>query len=497
LPAAASGGKGGQAAHGTRASVRDRLQRGSAYNQANHQSSIINHHSEDWPTHRHDPLRSGSTTMELPARLRDVWHAGIGGRLSAPVVAGGKVLAASIDEHRVVALDARDGQVQWAFTAGGRVDSPPTVHGDLVLFGCADGWVYCLRLADGELAWRFRAAPENLKTVACDQVESVWPVHGSVLIQHGVAYVAAGRSSYLDGGIVLYGLEPATGKVVCQARVDSQHPTVGDATIAENDRAAWAKKIGQNATDYKTFTHPDLSDAFSMEGTTTDVLVGDGESIYMRHMRFDRNCVRQRKQSRHLFSTSSLLDHSEVHRTHWALGTGDFSRTPVAYSWIANSAGGRSGSRLAVPYGMMLVFDAREVWGVRRHKTGGYELFAQGNKPFDADEPSLPDFREPEGKDSPAPQWAVELTMRPRAMLRAGKTLVLAGMPVAADPADPLAAYKGQTGGVLWAVSTTDGSKTAEYKLESPPVWDGMAAAAGRLYVSTSDGRVTCIGERQ
>jgi hypothetical protein len=47
---------------------------------------------------------------------------------------------------------------------------------------------------------------------------------------------------------------------------------------------------------------------------------------------------------------------------------------------------------------------------------------------------------------------------------------------------------------VLWLVSKDDGQKLAEYKLDSPPVSDGMAPAAGRLYFSTVDGRVTCTG---
>ncbi len=472
-----------------------RLERGPAYSQIpNPKSEILN--PNDWPTLRHDPLRSGSTTMELPAGLQEVWHASIGGRLGAPVVADGKVLVSSIDEHRMVALDARDGDFRWAFTAGGRVDSPPTAYQGLVLFGSADGWVYCLRLSDGQQVWRFRAAPENLKTVSLDQVESVWPVHGSVLVQRGVAYLAAGRSSYLDGGILLCGLDPTTGKVLCRTRLSNEHPVAGHAASPEKGAESGIKKIGQNATDYKTFMHPDLSDAFSMGGATTDVLVGDGESIYMRHLRFDRDCARQQQQSRHLFSTSSLLDDAEVHRSHWVLGTGDFSRIPVAYSWIVYNPS-RFGSSLLVPHGLMLAFDAREVWGVRRPKMGSYQLFARQNKPFQADQPSLPDFRRTEGKSLPAPKWEVELTMRPRAMLRAGKSLLLGGMPGATDPTDPLAAYEGRTRGVLWAVSTTDGTKTAEYKLPSPPVWDGMAAAAGRLYLSTSDGRVTCIGEQQ
>jgi hypothetical protein len=35
----------------------------------------------------------------------------------------------------------------------------------------------------------------------------------------------------------------------------------------------------------------------------------------------------------------------------------------------------------------------------------------------------------------------------------------------------------------------------SELKLKSPPVWDGMAVAQGRLFVSTVDGKVLCFGK--
>jgi len=31
-------------------------------------------------------------------------------------------------------------------------------------------------------------------------------------------------------------------------------------------------------------------------------------------------------------------------------------------------------------------------------------------------------------------------------------------------------------------------------KLDSIPVWDGMAVAQGRLFIATKDGKVTCFG---
>ena len=45
--------------------------------------------------------------------------------------------------------------------------------------------------------------------------------------------------------------------------------------------------------------------------------------------------------------------------------------------------------------------------------------------------------------------------------------------------------------------SRADGRKLAEHRLASAPVYDGMAAARGRLYLSTADGRVVCFGGQQ
>lgn len=54
-------------------------------------------------------------------------------------------------------------------------------------------------------------------------------------------------------------------------------------------------------------------------------------------------------------------------------------------------------------------------------------------------------------------------------------------------------ARRGQRGGMLWAVSTKDGKPLAKYNLDSPPVFDGMAATVGRVYMATTDGRVVCF----
>jgi len=468
-----------------------RLEKGTAYGDVAIPGSS---QSQDWPTYRHDPMRSGSTKNTVTVELGEEWKVDIEGRLSSIVVAEDKLLVASIDTHTVYALNANSGKKLWSYSAGGRVDSPPTIYKGMALFGSADGWVYCLRLSDGELVWRFLAAPDDLKTVAFDQVESVWPVHGNILIQDDVAYLAAGRQSYLDGGIVLYGLSPATGEVMHQTHVRSTHPVPDD---GENEPQIEVQELTQNATDYKTFNAPDMSDAFSMAGTTTDILVSDGRSIFMRHLRFDNYCVEQEQKSRHLFSTSQLLDDAENHRSHLVLGTGDFSRTPVAYSWTANSMKGSHKTRLVVPYGLLLSFDDETVWGVRRTKDYKYLIFADGNKPFSADEPFLQDFRKATEDNLPSFRWIADLPIRPRTLIRTGETVFVGGMTSEIDRQAPFAAYEGRKGGLLWAISSADGSKLAEYQLNAPPVWDGMAVAKHRIYIATQNGQVLCMGKKR
>ncbi|MHC4250377.1 MAG: outer membrane protein assembly factor BamB family protein, partial [Planctomycetota bacterium] len=467
-----------------------RLVKGPAYGRVRGGASAAD---ESWPQFRHDALRSGVAGTELPERLGRKWKAEIGGRLTQPVIAGGKVLVAAADEGVVHALDARTGRSAWDYVAGGRVDSPPAVHGGLALLGSADGRVHCLRLSDGELVWRFLAAPADLRTVAMDRVESVWPVHGSVLVHRGVAYCSAGRSTWIDGGIDLYGLDPATGRVVHRTTLVSRHPKLKEG----EDRAKkeHVSKRSQNTTDYKTFLQPDLSDSFSMAGgSVSDVLVSDGANVYLHQVKFDSGLKRRPELSRHLLSTSSLLDPTENHRSHWVLGTGDFSRVPVAYSWVTNRGGwgGRKGVGIGAPMGVMMIYEDDAAWVVKRKggANGRYALARVTNKPFSPAEKSLPDFRTiPKGQGVKV-VWQKDVPVRPRAMLKSGDRLYLGVMPVAIPGDDPHAAYEGRLGGAIWVVSAGDGTKSAEHKLTSPVVWDGMAAADGALFLSTEKGEV-------
>ena len=55
------------------------------------------------------------------------------------------------------------------------------------------------------------------------------------------------------------------------------------------------------------------------------------------------------------------------------------------------------------------------------------------------------------------------------------------------------AGFQGQKGVYLRIVNAADGSKISESKLPAMPVFDGLSAPNGRLYLSTLDGKVLCL----
>ena len=92
-----------------------------------------------------------------------------------------------------------------------------------------------------------------------------------------------------------------------------------------------------------------------------------------------------------------------------------------------------------------------------------------------------------------APVWKTFLPIRVKAMVKTRDTLFVAGPPDVLDSADPYAAFEGRRGAYLSALSATDGREMTRIELSSPPVFDGMIAAHGRLFVSLRDGRIVCL----
>jgi len=518
---------------GERMKEEKRLVKGPAY------SSLATHHQplateDDWPTYRHDARRTGASACEVPAQVSERWRVALKGKLTPPVLAANRLYVAAKHEHTLYALDAGDGRQLWTYTAGARIDSPPTIDGGLVLFGSANGCVYCVRAADGALIWRFQAAPDNQQILAFGQLESPWRVHGSILIKDGIAYGTAGRSTYLDGGICVFGLDPASGKLRYEICLDTWSRTRIDA-------------------EDKPFIP-----AYHMEGAFSDVLVSQGDYIYLGqyklnhalvqqtapymmadpnnevagmdlmgqpftqsmesqakfeqvqhdwqwrvqkrmmedyHQRFGGTSMGDRAMGLHLSSTSGFLDDTWFNRTFWTYS----ASWPGFY--IANRSP-KTGQLLVVgPQRTFAVqaYPARNLQGPEfTPAQDGYLLLADDND----NEPVLPDYTRgiPKGigftRKEP-PVWFKWVPVRMRGMVKAGKHLFVAGAPDVIKPDDPMAAFEGRSGALLRTHSAMDGSTLAGTALDAPPVFDGLIAAQGRLYLSLEDGTVLCMGPKR
>jgi hypothetical protein len=257
-------------------------------------------------------------------------------------------------------------------------------------------------------------------------------------------FATAGRSSYLDGGIGLYRIEAETGKILSRTPIYSPDPETG-------------KQPKHTAPAF-------------MPGARADVLTADDSHVYLRDMVLDEQGVELKEGKPHLFTLTDFLDASWPHRSYWIFGT------------KVSVATGCSRRDKNLIYGRLLVFDESTIYGYGRRQIhwsnqlqdGAYRLFA---------------VKRGERK----PQWEKRLKIRVRAMILADDILFAAGP--RAETGVWSVDHEKDAGAVVTAVSASDGSELAQYRLDSSPAFDGMAAAYGRLYCSTEGGDVLCLAE--
>jgi hypothetical protein len=333
------------------------------------------------------------------------------------------------------------------------------------------------------------------------QIESVWPVHGSVLIRENVEgkaelWCVAGRSMFLDGGLRLLRLDPVTGTQNYEKILDDRVPGSND--------------------NLQT-----IMSGLNMPVALTDVLVDDGRSVYMKSQQFDANGSRididiptraakeQKGETAHLFCPTGLLDDVWWHRSYWVFGR----------VWKSGAGGYYQSGRFATA-GRPMVFDENMIYSFGRKPEYyrwttpmEYMLYATSKQPPTV---KLAKYQR-SGLGAMPPttvrtDWKQDLPILVRAMVLADDTLFLAGPPDLIDEhktlptmetlqtqkllAKQASALEGSEGAVLLAMSTSDGKRLSERQLDGLPVFDGMIAAGKRLYYSTTDGRVICLGAR-
>jgi outer membrane protein assembly factor BamB len=363
------------------------------------------------------------------------------------VVAGGLVYVARPDSHQVVALDAATGKNRWAFTANGRVDTPPTIHRGLCLFGTRSGWVYCLRADDGGLVWRLRAAPVEERITAYGQIESPWPVPGSVLVVDDVAFFAAGRQALADGGILVFAVEPPTGKVLWVERLDS-------------------------------VPQKEFYGASSLEFESFDLLQREGDAVAMSRWLFERRDGRMRCEWKSGFVHAVTGGGGVMApRAFWSYGPRYESEQVKERPFLQPPVVLRDNTLFSCAQDRLSVF--RRDFNLAGGEKFNAEWFHKWNVQQAAQKGG--DHNQSERLAHGA-TWSV-----PTAKWLGAKQQV-AAMVLTKD-----AVFVAGAKGGLAAVSPADGKLIARSELAAL-VWDGLATAGERLFATTRDGQVVCLG---
>ena len=212
------------------------------------------------------------------------------------------VFAADVDGHAVCAIER-----------GGRQDrsgvSPPrdastrrrlTTRASCCSVRATDRSIACVP-SDGALAWRFIPLERRL-ICAYGQPESAWPICGSILVRDGLAYFAAGRNSFTDGGIFLYALDPRTGKVVHQQRMYGPY--------------------GENGFPIE---NREVVSGMSIEGFKGDIFLADDETALSPASGIQRPTLSPVKlqdvKQPHLIPSHGFLEAIPQHRSFWTIDT--------------------------------------------------------------------------------------------------------------------------------------------------------------------------------
>ena len=425
----------------------------------------------DWPTYRYSSMRSAVAAAATAVSLSAKWNVDIGAQPTAPVVAGDTVYVADRDSYTLHALDRETGQTRWTHIADGCIDSPPTYYQGMVLFGTRTGWVHCLRASDGQLAWKFTGLPERRLVCDTGRLESAWPVNGSVMIFEDTVYFAAGRNSFLDGGIGVFGLDPFTG----------------------------AMKHGRMVRGPFEEDRPNLpiqaDGIFQLDGFKSDIFSSHGSELFVRNQGFTPNLEPispDDVKTLHLMASAGYLNDSPQHRTYWTV---DWNLRYGAPTGIFGSG----------PAGDIISLNDKVFYEVRGYAPGrNLAGRGRGMDPLEIYSIYSGSLKEVGGtvKRKLIPgigrwnkHWQTPVPFAGHAIATAENTLLAAGVPMLKgySPADTDASYAGEKGGIAWLLDVNDGHKLQELRFAAAPVWDGIAIAHNNYFICLKDGSVVCL----
>ena len=427
--------------------------------------------ADDWPTYRYSNMRSGVSPGRTSEELSIKWTVDVGAHPTAPVVAGDSVYVADRNGYTLYSMDRETGETRWAFIADGRIDSPPTCHKGLILVGSRGGSVYCLRASDGQLVWTFNGMPERRLICDTGRLESAWPVHGSIMIHDDTAYFSAGRSTFLDGGIAVFGLDPATGAM--------KNGRIMQGPYQDETRSFPVQARGQ----------------FQLEGCKADIFSSTGNELFMRNQAFKPDLepiVSESVKTLHLLASPGFLNDSPQHRTYWTVDR------DLRY-------GGAMGKFSSGPAGDTIAFDGKLFYEIRGYAPGrnlpGRGRDADPLELYSVYSGSYGGMGEKEDKSAiPAmgrwqQRWTTPTPFAGHAIAAAENTVMAAGVPMLKGYSveDTNASFAGEKGGIAWLLDAEDGHQLQELRFDAAPVWDGIAIAHGSYFVCLKDGSIVCL----
>ncbi len=441
----------------------------------------------DWPAYRHDVQRSGTSPVTISASIKKAWSTKIGGKLTQATLVGDSLFLASVNAYTVYSLSQATGDIQWSFTANARVDSAPSYYKGYLIFGSADGWLYSVEAKTGRLAWKFMAAPEERLVNVYGRMESLWPVHGAALVQNDAVCITAGRSTYMDGGIVYYQIDPISGNQLSRK------------VFYDLDRDTGAELTGEKQR------------SFDMAGTSSDILTGDGTRIYLKHLALTQAGLPAVEANPHLYSVTGMLDEEWFVRAYWRYGI------KHGAGWSRWAQAGNE-----VPFGRILCVDGDKTYGYGRgkviggpkgHETDSYQLFSSDSTPPPAD-PLTPERHKDDEKNvrrgkqqrkpkppRPTTHWANTKSITVKAMAVSQTAIITAG-PVDegkktghlafGNPEEALAAFEGKKDVFLQMISKEDGHTLFELKIDENPGFDGLSITQDKIFVTGISGTINC-----
>jgi hypothetical protein len=286
--------------------------------------------------------------------------------------------------------------------------------------------------------------------VAYGQLESPWPVPGSVLVVDGLACFAAGRQPLSDGGIRVFAVEPATGRV------------------------RWVQRLN-------TVPQTEFYGATGLEFESFDLLRREGQAVTLSRWLFDLATGRMTCDAKNGFARLDLGGSGAmVPRGCWSYGPRYESEQVKDRPFVDPLVVFRSNALFGCSQDRETVFrrdfrlDAGEKfdaewfhkWSIQEQARKGGDLWRSQRLARGAT------------WSMPTSAW-FGTPARISAMVLTGDALWVVGQ----------AGNQGR----LAAVSLKDAHLLSRLAVPAP-LWDGLAAAGDRLLLTTQDGKVLCLG---